>query len=502
MRTAPSGERLPHQPSGEHEAAQSFVPFEIAEVLGEDIAHDFIVTRGYIERLETLAKHEDPFKKPPEEDCIALDFVSPEYARRIQNYDEHRVTRSDLTGLGGRKLAKFNKQVLRDSDTFTERVRASMLSSRDALSLLGLSVDQLGQLCDEDPTYFREHQIVTLFMSMESIARHTPTKRTGNTLINFYRAAIDTYAQQASIIGNRVPRKFLGITKDLEGKKNHTKARVIPSIENLRQYGSESHEKTILIVMQQQAYAIDMYVNLIQLGKDHLLALSQGDEVERLGHDRIVAAEKFLIEQVDVVTAIIKGIDPGALGHHFIQDIVKELRKRTITKGLAVERANAVQPLPPKITQRLNEAKAILRGGQRLKPPKGSSSTDPQKHAAGLRQLRDTDGQRLLEPVESGILIAIATGKLDNFVETLRHADFHFAQEDHLLSPGQKGILEELRAVDISTFDKVNSLLEDPTTRIQMTQVFGFETVQSIQNTLKKLLENPGDLTKDYYQTY
>jgi hypothetical protein len=469
----------------EHEldGSKPQVPSELAIVLGEDMRDAFIIVTDSMRQAEAISKERNPFRiREGSPDDVTLDFLHPEQIEVVKRYPEERWSRGFFATMNKRQMVKFNGKLAKGSEKLASTVFAQRKSYRDRLAALGDTICNAMAASHDDPEAFDVYTTRDFLTALEEMAGQLPPRSTQAMVENLHSAAIDGYKLQTAVLGHSTPFTTPRIIESLQQQKIAVRNSA-PSLERLCEYGSKVHKVITDAAQNKQVYEIDRLIKLISIAKQQLpfpegLTTSESKQV--------LVVEEFLITQVDIIKEAIRDLKPGLLGRQEIHQVIKRLGNPEFAKALGQKQSTEAQPIPDGLNHQINEVRDMLRGGRRLKPAKGESLKTVHEKADKLRALRDEKGERLLEPEEAGVILAITLDRFDGIITVIDYAkSVNGNNEMGSLSTEQAKVIRELKDFNLqATLSKIISFTKDPSKLPTLGEILGFENIGKIRSTI------------------
>jgi hypothetical protein len=501
-----SGPGLELDPSngvGEQDPLLKTVPPELIDVLGIETALAVADGIDRLDRIGNLARTGNPFGVTDKADDLDLSLLDPKLAQRVKDHAEGRLDEEypELSeGVPGwiRNL-RFGvlsaKLEGAGSDLSTKLIKRSAAAESSLVKLDKRLKPVLTNEADaKAPTVGLE--VVEAFMSsLYAIAGQVPSGAESRGLDQVFAAAVDVHKHNQREINSshRISLVPVSAAKTLTGKAIRLFSRqavedtkkLDASISNVRDHGTRSHRSLVRLARAEQ---VRQAVELIEIIDSAEQQIPRSDQLEEQGRlDAALVAEKYLAGQAREAKATIRLVDPTRLGQdERLRHIANRAQLTSLASSIAISRTMAVDAsrteLKPKIPHAdLSEAHKVLVGGRHLDPSGDQTQEYVERTADTLR--------KVLDETQSGLVMAMVTGRFNAFVQTLDQA-----KEIATTGPTYQGrVVGELQDFDLEAgLVDIRKCLHDSAQRAQLRRILSVKVLDrvvgpTITTTLEQL---------------
>jgi hypothetical protein len=466
---------------------------EVIELLGDSVV---TAVEGYSEHLtyiDGIANTENPFtaSRPSEVD---LTFLKPEQAARIEAYPDNRWSRTDLRDMSRLTRVRLGYKLGSSSTKIHNIVENKIGSTGLDLQINGINMDKAFKDYPDGGTSLDFTKVQFFIDSLDFIAGRLPAKATMAVLDNIYCATADLYryrreafrrtSGQPTLKGPKIAAEIVAEADQL--RSDLTKLDSIAK--TIRSRGAKQHESLMQTVKTEQGMVALQLLDFIGSAKD-VLPRREGLTDAQL--EKVKDADSYLGSQVDTVEAALASADPGFLTNPNLQAEIKRLRAPVLATTTK-EQPQPIQEGTRVLSSQVSEARDVLRGGRRLKPQKGQTVQEIQQKADSLHSLRTDSGDSLLEPEESGVIMACVTGKFGSFATIIERVSQ--GGDDGQLTTVEQArpeaikILRDFNLLEASI--KIKDLMEDEVAYPKLIEVLTGDETSSVQITVSKFIES------------
>lgn len=474
---------------GDHAGASAVLAPAAAELIGDEAL-------GYIDRsdrvlseLDRLGSTADPFAHDERGSEADLSFLKPKQTEIVMNY--HGPSRP-FTGMTAREIAKFGRR----SAMRLRGIHKDVLERlEDAAPVLKEVGEEITRTAVESPNNLRVSMLPELQQLMGDLVAardRSPSRATFVVVDNLYAATVSSRSHATNIMENRgltlIPRKMGEFTDDIR-RRQTTFKEVARAGGKFRASGSELFKEIRGLITIEQIKEAAALLDIVDAAKQRLPAGNglEGDELEAT-----IAAEEYLTASAARAASILKDSDPSILRDKKLGPIIRRLSQHTPGRSRETESEEALPALGNDVLGQLTEAKNIMRGGRRLKPNgNGQTEREIKRTADELHALKDGEENALLNPEESGVIVAMVTGKFESFARVFTAIRQHAGENGMGAFPADRlTVAHELNRFNLdAALAKIGALIEDPDTRLMLERVLGVEKTREVQETVSRALE-------------
>ncbi|HEX5798309.1 MAG TPA: hypothetical protein VFX79_03045 [Candidatus Saccharimonadales bacterium] len=470
------------------------VPPEAIELLGAETCEAIADKTTRLERLDRLASTPDPFKNDYRPSDIDLGFLKDDQAEFVVGYHTDSNPSAFYKRFGPMKLGRITKKLLRAAP---RRKRDLIKRTKSAAKDIALLEDQTSSASENADGPLPIEGSEALVDQSTWTAEQIPPRSSFQTLRNMYTVAGGSFEHgtRGAHAGKSTSGDFMQglsqgvstmgavIRKRLDGMKS-----LFSDSDSLRRRGTECHRLIIGMVKNSQVFEASGLLDITAAAKQQLPRAGSLEEDEL---EQVAAVEQYLAGQVDIVEAVIREADPEAISKEGLS-AMQWIRTPSVSiereqREIQRKRAEVGEDVISGITQ----AKNVLRGGGRLRPPEGQTEKDVQQKAQDLHSLTDGDGERLLEREESGVIVAAVTGHFDRFRKVVDKIKLHTSNGNTDAFPADRaGVINEIRGFDLEgAMRKIHDVLGDPNRHTYIEKVLKLEEVEKLKAKIKEVLE-------------
>jgi hypothetical protein len=465
------------------------------ELLGEDVVMALESQRDTLARIDGLTRVENPFRiiRPHKMD---LPFLEPGEVEKVAGHRAKGWSREDVAAMSAFRSSKLISK-LEISGGEEHKELASR--SKQASSRLDQTDEAIDAAFDDQPDRNSEpdfDKIQAFIDSLVETAEILPSPTSIDVLKNMHTATAGLLRHRYEGLKRPISRKFSqrittaaleeigGLSTSVENLGNH--------VHKARNHGTACHEKITSIARNEQARTA---LRLLEtMGDAKRLIPPLGDLTQ--GQVAIaIDTESYLASQVGAVEATLRSSAPAFLHRPEVQSTIRRLRSPDTARAMEAKQSHQENGQAKELSVHVSEARDVLRGGQRLEPAKrkpGNGNVDQVRQKANaLYHLRDGRDRRLLEPEESGVIIAIVTGRFGNFTGVIDRVNAGNGDEALEIikreRPEAIKALQEFNLMDASA--KINDLLRDPDLGPKFIGILSADEIAKIEKTLGGILD-------------
>src|SRR3989344_2813648 len=323
---------------------------------------------------------------------------------------------------------------------------------------------------------------------LEQIAGQLPSQASLDTLTNVY--AISKRDAAAKLRNLRYPslaRRVMNWTQDGVTSRMNVVGYRQRAIGSLRKRGGTLHRKTLSLAATEGRVQASMMLDTVKGAKGALAEILQ----QMPDHDisAIASAEEYLRTKVIFAEQCLSqfGLEKKSPAlEEGIRQLGSTVLVDSVAERTAQERQDRAKPFSTQVTQ----AKEVLRGGGRLQNGKEKDSLREQ--ADELHRLVDDEtSARMLEPEESGVMIAILAGKFDGFYEVL--ARVQSGEGDEIVETVRQlrpEVMRELENFSLeAVLERIVRTLSDPIKRQEIDKILTHVGLREVEAKVSETLE-------------
>jgi hypothetical protein len=516
---------LPNNPEFIDIEPATDVAERIIDIIGQDNVVALESDAALIDVYEKLHQRENPFLQASK-NPLDLSIVDPKTANLVNDFrnsdeplgkisskrgvlrgvKEGHVTKLILAAQSTRKTAD---QLLNQKSEDLHAVRSHVLDLSPMDNPRKPSAEDLEAFQYENTSVLLAQQFQEISGQLADIANKLPGSETSLVLKQIFAKVHDYYSglYQADSAGlSNVQRVILQkaasanarFVSDLEG--------AVESCDNLNtqglktiEYGKETHDLlNTEIILQEYQLALSTIQTARKAENNIRTFCESNPDCEQLDAYRL--SEEFLKERVNAAAEIVRANLSPEERRKFNQFIEFEFGESGVSMAEARKELKEQQADPTTFSSLVSEARDILKGGRRL--DKYGNEKRVHELADQLKLLRKEDkvGEtRILEVEDRGLIIAITTGRLRDFLDTYVHVKMeHPDRALHDLEKLRPNEVELIRGFDLpDAMERLTNLITQKDTLGLLSEVLSASELSVLEDTLNQYLtgteQNIGD---------
>jgi len=468
----------------------------VLELLGEPTVQAISERVESLEWLASLAQSVNPFDQDGGLD-VDLGFLTTEQAEQIRNFnaDRWRGYIAPMTGgLDAFRVNRLNRLILKHVLDIGEELKSAV---QPAIS----QIDEVDEALKVRTETLDPQAIASLWEVLRDACTHLPSKPTEAVVENLYLAILENEKHFNGLLHTRSRNRLqrnIAKSNDAVNAQARTLAHGLfeeakesrREVQRMRRLGSSCHQRLVVLVKAKRVREATQLLDVLDASTQRMPRTAQpvGDEL-----GAALAAGQYLATKAELIHSLLQDLNPGLLAHSDVQAKIRQIQALGHPPISEPRHAAADNAVSPVVNVNVTEARDVLRGGRRLKPAKGQTEREVQEKADALRALKGAEGERALEPEESGIIMSIVTGKFGSFVQVLKQLREIDDTKLTTVPLERRTVIQQLKRFDLSAaLTNIANQLDDPSIRTQFINILGFEGLNEVrQNVVKALKQSP-----------
>lgn len=457
---------------------------QVVELLGLDRVREIEQVSAQLAWTTELARTPSPYLEDgPNE--IDLSDVRPEYRKRIE------VGSFTGGGIPSNKRMRPLKKALKIGKKADMDFHQRHMSVKVGLNHLADETNRkfYDFITDPENNSLDFAAVLEFLDSQRELAAELPSRGSLKTLENIfvvYRNSLQLRLQRVIFhpaLGGLIKRSVSYI--DARARNVRLMAKDAAAI---RKAGTRQHEDMLSMIKVENILLVSELMDRVEERKIALIHLVDNPVDDQI--DALRLSEEYLNSKVTLSESVLRESGFGGIDDPRTRADIQRLGTSALANALKLKQEQADQDKVKPFSQKLTEARDILRGGRRLQ--NGGNGGTIQKMADGLHNITmPGERNRLLEHEESGLIVAIVLDKLGNLQEVL--SKVQASEKDEIIE-----ILERSRAdviVILQHFDlqkamtNINNVLGSYAARQRVDEVLGHEAMKKLEIAVEDFLQ-------------
>ena len=457
---------------------------EVVSTLGEDRVFRIEDVCTSLEYLEGISSSPNPFNQ--EGRGVDLSFLKSSQLTRVKEFaldlSDGGERYEKMRSMGPLARALLHNRLLRTGETASGHCWRQIEDVQRGLESTAVLINGLlsGYSESEGTTHPDLEAVAGYLKTLEELSRALPSKGTMDAVTDISQATSDSLDN----IHNRIQSLHVLtlaqiLIRDTEKMCSRVKA-LREYWRSVGRFGHAEYESVRAAVKLEQCVSGLELLEVVEETQSRFVR----DPAIKTESDAALKTEAYLTDRTAYAERVIGSIDRKILEEPRIQRAFERLEhtRPSNTKRLELDQERIAQASG--FSNQVTEARDILRGGGRLRP--SSDLPQPRAKADSLHDLALEDGTRLLEPEESGVIIAIISNRFTGLLGVLERV--HSTGGDEVLETVEgvrPDVIRTLRGLNLKdVMTQLSTLLNNQKTRQILMGVLTPAERERIEQTL------------------